>query len=118
MLASIGGIMKKYGRWERGLRGCIGLANPVMEELWAIYYGLKMVWERNKTNVVSFAECREAISVINNHDPVYPMAILADMIRLLLGENWTYVDIQPTHADANGGANAMVEYYLIREGDP
>ncbi|KAK1392455.1 hypothetical protein POM88_011511 [Heracleum sosnowskyi] len=85
----------------RGLGGCIGLADPVTAELWAIYYGLKMVWERNKTNLVVFFECREAISIIHNDDPEYPMTMLVDMIRMLLGENWISVDIQPTQADAN-----------------
>ncbi|KAK1361189.1 hypothetical protein POM88_045663 [Heracleum sosnowskyi] len=59
---------------------------------------------------------REAISIIRNDDPEYPMAMLVDMIRMLLGETWTSMDIQPTHADANGGANAMAGYYLGHEG--
>ncbi|KAK1387120.1 hypothetical protein POM88_015298 [Heracleum sosnowskyi] len=59
---------------------------------------------------------REAITIISNDDPSYPMAMLVDMIRMLLGENWTSVDIQHTHADANGGANAVTGYYLSHEG--
>ncbi|KAK1385844.1 hypothetical protein POM88_023579 [Heracleum sosnowskyi] len=114
--ASVGGIMKKNGRWVRGLGDCIGLADPLTAELWAIYYGLKMAWERNKTNLVLFSECREAITIIRNDDHSYPMAMLVDMIRMLLGENWTSVDIQHTHADANGGANAVAGYYLGHEG--
>ncbi|KAK1363936.1 hypothetical protein POM88_039497 [Heracleum sosnowskyi] len=114
--ASVWGIMKRNGRWVRGLGGCIGLADPVTAELWAIYYGLKMAWERNKANLVVFSECRETITIIRNDDPEYPMVMFVDMIRMLLGENWTSVDIQPTHADANGGANVMADYYLIREG--
>ncbi|KAK1373057.1 hypothetical protein POM88_029250 [Heracleum sosnowskyi] len=78
--ASVGGIVKKNGRWVRGLGGYIGLADPVTAELWAIYYGLKMAWERNKTNLVVFSECREAITIIRNDDPSYPMAMLVDMI--------------------------------------
>ncbi|KAK1385378.1 hypothetical protein POM88_023113 [Heracleum sosnowskyi] len=113
---SVGGIIKRNGRWVRGLGGCIGLVDPVTAELWAIYYGLKMVWERNKTDLVVFSECRETISIICNDDPEYPMAMLVDMIRMLLGETWTSMDIQPTHADANGGANVMAGYYLGHEG--
>ncbi|KAK1363937.1 hypothetical protein POM88_039498 [Heracleum sosnowskyi] len=114
--ASVGGIMKRNGRWVRGLRGCIGLPDPVTAELWAIYYGLKMALERNKTNPIVFSECREAITIIRNDDPEYPIVMLVDMIRMMLAENWTSVDIQPTHADANEGANVMAGYYLVHGG--
>ncbi|KAK1363071.1 hypothetical protein POM88_038632 [Heracleum sosnowskyi] len=59
---------------------------------------------------------REAITIIRNDDPEYPMAMLVDMIRMLLEETWTSMDIQPTHADANGGANVMAGYYIGHEG--
>ncbi|KAK1398487.1 hypothetical protein POM88_008350 [Heracleum sosnowskyi] len=114
--ASVGGIIKRNGRWVSGLGGCIGLADPITAELWVIYYGLKMAWERNKTNLVVFSECREAISIIRNDDLEYPIAMLVDMIRMLLGDTWTSMDIQSTHVDANGGANSMAGYYLDHEG--
>ena len=116
MSGSVGCVMKKDGRWVRGLGANIGLADPITAELWAIYYGLKMAWERAKINVVVFSECREAINAIENDDPEYPMAMLVDMIRMLLGEPWEYVDIQHTFNQANGGANAMATHFIHADG--
>ncbi|KAK1386909.1 hypothetical protein POM88_015087 [Heracleum sosnowskyi] len=116
MTASVGGIMKEQARWVRGLGGGIGLADPLSAELWAIYYGLKMAWECEKTSVVVFTESRKAIEVINNRDPTFAMASLIEMITMLLGEDWSHVDIQSLHADVNLAVNALANYYLDGEG--
>ncbi|KAK1400575.1 hypothetical protein POM88_000180 [Heracleum sosnowskyi] len=69
MRASVVGIMKHNGRWVRGFGSMIGLADPQTAELWAIYYGLRMAWEREMTYVVVFTERSDAIDLINNPDP-------------------------------------------------
>ncbi|KAK1400573.1 hypothetical protein POM88_000178 [Heracleum sosnowskyi] len=71
MRASVGGIMKHNGRWVRGFGSMIGLADPQTVELWAIYYGLRMAWEREMTSVVVFTERSDAIDLINNPDPAH-----------------------------------------------
>ena len=116
MTASVGGVLKKDGAWVRGVGGNIGLAVPQTAELWAIFYGLKMAWELEKTNVVVFSECREAIDAIKNPDPTHDMAMLVDLITNLLRENWEFVDVLPTYPDANIGAAAMANYYLTGSG--
>lgn len=112
MTASVGGILKKDGRWVRGVGGNIGLAVPEAAELWVIYHGLKMAWEQQKTSVVVFSECMEAINAINEADPTYPMAMLVDLITMLLRESWDHVEIQPTHSDVNVAATDMAHHCL------
>lgn len=112
MCASVGGILKKDGGWVRGVGGNIGLADPETAEMWAIFYGLKMAWEREKTSVVVFSESMAAINAINAADPAHPMAMLIDMIICLLRESWDFVEIQPTHPSANAAANVMAQYCL------
>ncbi|KAK1374604.1 hypothetical protein POM88_030797 [Heracleum sosnowskyi] len=116
MRASVGGIMNHNGRWVRGFGSMIGLADPQTAELWAIYYGLKMAWEREMTSVVVFTERRDAIDLINNPDPAYPMTALIEMITMLKGEAWSHVDIQHIHADANVPANVLATDCLDGEG--
>ncbi|KAK1351249.1 hypothetical protein POM88_054524 [Heracleum sosnowskyi] len=94
----------------------IGLADPQTAELWAIYYGLKMAWEREMTFVVVFTERRDATDLINNPDLAYPMAALIEMITMLKGEAWSHVDIQHIHADANVATNVLATDYLDGEG--
>lgn len=116
MSASVGGILKKDVEWVRGLGGNIGLADPETAELWAIFYGLKMAWEREKTSVVIFSESRAAINAINAADPAHPMAMLVNMVSGLLRESWDFVDIQPTHPDANAAVNAMAQHCMRGDG--
>ncbi|KAK1401371.1 hypothetical protein POM88_000976 [Heracleum sosnowskyi] len=116
MRASVGGIMNHNGRWVRGFGSMISLADPQTAELWAIYYGLKMAWEREMTSVVVFSERRDAIHLINNPDPAYPMAALIEMITKLKGEAWSHVDIQHIHADANVAANVLATDCFDGEG--
>ncbi|KAK1403196.1 hypothetical protein POM88_002801 [Heracleum sosnowskyi] len=109
--------MKHNGRWVRGFGSMIGLADPQTTELWAIYYGLRMAWEREMTYVVVFIERRDAIDLINNLDPAYPIATLIEMITMLKGEAWSHVDIHHIHADANVAANVLATDCLDGEGD-
>ncbi|KAK1392827.1 hypothetical protein POM88_011883 [Heracleum sosnowskyi] len=101
---------------DHGGGGSFGAETPDYGELWAIYYGLKMAWEREMTSVVVFTERRDAIDLINNPDPAYPMAALIEMITMLKGEAWSHVDIQHIHADANVAANVMATDCLDGEG--
>ncbi|KAK1355579.1 hypothetical protein POM88_048835 [Heracleum sosnowskyi] len=117
MRASVGGIMKHNERWVRGFGSMIGLDDPQTAELWAIYYGLRMDWEREMTSVVVFTERRDAIDLINNPDPAYPMAAFIEMITMLKGEAWSHVDIQYIHTDANVAANVLAIDCLDVEGD-
>ncbi|KAK1391292.1 hypothetical protein POM88_010348 [Heracleum sosnowskyi] len=114
--ASVGGITKHNERWVRGFRSMIGLADPRTAELWAIYYGLRMAWEREMPSMVVFTERRDAIDLTNNPDPAYPMAALIEMITMLKGETWSHVDIQHIHANANVAANVLATDCLDGEG--
>ncbi|KAK1399133.1 hypothetical protein POM88_008996 [Heracleum sosnowskyi] len=116
MRASVGGIMKHNERWVRGFGSMIGLADPQTAKLWAIYYGLRMAWEREMAYVVVFTEKRDAIELINDPDPAHPMAALIEMITMLKREVWSHVDIHHIHADGNVAANVLGTDCLDVEG--
>lgn len=85
------------------------------------FYGLKEAWERERTRAVLECESAEALQHIMNPDPGYALALLVDMIRGLLSENWEDLHVYHISPSANaalanlclvaadGGVNSMVD---------
>ena len=46
-LATAGGVLRdEYGMWHGGFALTIGICSAPMAELWGVYYGLCIAWER------------------------------------------------------------------------
>ena len=58
------------GNWVRGNAGMMGMFVSLATELWFIFYGLKMVWEKGDVKFVFIElDCEEAVNEVNNVDP-------------------------------------------------
>lgn len=112
MRGSVGCVMRNYrGNWVGGAGGMIGLAVPVVVELWAIFYGLKAAWEKgNIKHVVVESECREAVDQVNNPDPGFWFADMVEMIKCLEHEAWDSCVIVHVPSSSNAAATTLAEH--------
>ena len=76
------------------------------------FYGLKEAWERERTRAVLECESAEALQHIMNPDPGYALALLVDMIRGLLSENWEDLHVYHISPSANAAASALANLCL------
>lgn len=87
MRASVECVMRNWrGEWMKGARGMIGLCVPLGAELWSIFYGLKLAWEKEVKHVVIESDCAEAVNQVNNPDPDFGLVDLVLLIKNIEGE--------------------------------
>ncbi|XP_074342630.1 uncharacterized protein LOC141680252 [Apium graveolens] len=84
--------------------GVISLAVPLHAQLWGIYYGLKHAWEHNITIVILECDSAEAVALVLENDPNYPMAFLLELINNLMEEDWDDVQLEEISEGANQAA--------------
>ena len=70
----------------KGAGGMIGLCVPLGAELWSIFYGLKLAWEKEVKHVVIESDCAEAVNQVNNPDPDFGLVDLVLLIKNIEGE--------------------------------
>ena len=64
MRSAVGCVMRNSrGKWIKGVAGMIGPVVPEGAELWSIFYGLKLAWEKGDVKSV-VVEC-ENLDVVN-----------------------------------------------------
>ena len=118
MRGAVAAVMRNHqGKWVKGNAGMMGLLVPVAAELWSIFYGLKMAWEKgNVKSVFIESDCLEAVNLINNPDPGFFLADLVDMIKALESEEWDSCAIVHVPSSSNEAATALARAYVDGEG--
>ena len=111
MRGSVGCVMRNFrGEWLGGVGGMIGLAVPVAAELWSIFYGLKLAWEKGYIkHVVIESECLEAVNQVNNPDPAFWFAEMVELITGLLNEAWDSCVVVHVPSSSNVAATTLAE---------
>lgn len=112
--AAVGCIMRNNrGQWVRGNGGMIGQWVPLAVELWSIFYGLKMAWEKGDVrNVFIESDCEEAVNEVNNPDPHFWLANLVVMINNLQNEDWDSCVVVHVTTSCNEAATALANSQL------
>lgn len=119
MKAAVGCVMRNsQGQWVRGAAGMIGLALPLAAEIWSIYYGLKLAWERGDvSNVIIKCDDEEAVNHVNNLDPDFWLLDLVLLIKNLENEAWDSCVIQHVPKTCNAPATVLAESEIDGNGD-
>lgn len=118
MRASVGCVMRNSrGEWIRGAAGMIGLVVPLGAELWSMFYGLKLAWEKGDTkHVVVECESQEALNAVSDPDPEFWLADLVDLIKKLESEAWESCRIEHVSVAGNKAATTLANSQLDGEG--
>lgn len=117
MRASVGCVMRnRRGEWIKGAGGMIGLCVPLGAELWSIFYGLKLAWEKEVKHVVIESDCEEAVNQVNSPDPDFGLIDLIMLIKNIEGEAWESCVIQHCSSGANAAAVALANHELNGDG--
>ena len=102
MKAAIACIMRdEHGNWIKGCQSMIGLAVPVTAELWSIWYGLRLAWEKGEKSVILECECEDAVNQVLYPDENNEMFDLIVLIRHIMSESWDHCDIVHIPGSAN-----------------
>ena len=108
MRAAIACIMRDdKGNWIKGCQSMIGLAVPITAELWSIWYGLRLAWEKGQKSVILECECAEAVDQVLHPDENNEMYDLIVLIRQIMAEAWDQCDIVHIPDSANLPAAAL-----------
>ncbi|XP_074367270.1 uncharacterized protein LOC141707799 [Apium graveolens] len=95
----------------------IGFVVQVGAELWSIFYGLKLAWEKvHMKHVVVECDSQEAVNVVTNPDPDFWLADLVALIKNLENEAWDSCRIEHVSKDENEAATVLVNSQLDGEG--
>ncbi|OMO70991.1 hypothetical protein CCACVL1_18527 [Corchorus capsularis] len=90
-LSAAGGLIRDMqANWICGFTYRVGISSSLVAELWAIYHGLSLCWERGFRNVELESDSLLAVSRIKGVTSDYsPHHRLLDAINELLNHDWT-----------------------------
>ncbi|XVF33779.1 hypothetical protein REPUB_Repub18cG0000300 [Reevesia pubescens] len=111
-LVVAGGVLRdENGVWSLGFTNRLGIANILTAELWAIYQGLSLSWDKGYRKVELETDSMVAVQKIkangNNGDP---NVNLIHSIKYLLQRDWL-CSIKHTHREANYSADWMATHF-------
>lgn len=95
--AGFGGLIREHdGSWVLGFYGYLGDADPLREEMEALYHGLDMAWSAGIRNLLCFSDSATAISLVSQGaSSLHRYAPIISAIREVLQRQWT-VRVQHT----------------------
>ena len=103
------------GSWIGGFARNIGICSSVTAELWAIYVGLHMTWDKGFRKVVLESDSRVVVGLINGDtvrvDRNYNLIM---QIKEVVGKDWE-VKIFHVYREANCVADWLTNYGLTRD---
>ena len=115
-LAGAGGVIRDHiGTWIGGFARNIGVCSSMTAELWAIYSGLQLVWDKGFRKVVLESDSRVVVGLINGEsvrvDRNYNILM---QIKNMLGRDWEVVIVH-VYREANCVADWLANFGLTRD---
>ena len=115
-IAGAGGVLRdQMGSWIRGFARNIGICSSVTAELWAIYEGLLLTWDKGFRKVVLESDSRVAVGFITGDnvrvDKNYNLIM---QIKNMVSREWE-VEILHVYREANCVADWLANFGLTRE---
>ncbi|CAI0418875.1 unnamed protein product, partial [Linum tenue] len=89
-LISAGGALRDVnGDWIAGFCSKIGTGTAIEAELWGIYKGIDLAWNKEVKFLIIETDSQLALDLLNKRtDPTHPLATLLRAIRRLIAQEW------------------------------
>jgi ribonuclease HI len=115
-VAGAGGVIRDHlGAWIGGFARNIGICSSVNAELWAVYVGLQLAWDRGFRKVDLESDSKVVVGLINGDsvrvDRNYNIIM---QIKGMLGRDWE-VTTYHVYREANCVADWLANYGLTRD---
>ncbi|CAA7029753.1 unnamed protein product [Microthlaspi erraticum] len=110
-LAAAGGVLRDGdGRWIGGFALNIGRCNAPMAELWGLYYGLCIAWEKGITRLEVEVDSLMVVGFIKTGIcDTHPLSSLVHLCHGFLMKDWE-VRIAHVYREANHLADGLANY--------
>lgn len=107
--AGCGGVVRySTGKWIFGFRMYIDRLDALSAEMWSIWKGLDLAWNRGCRRVALESDSKEALSLIRRRDQKnHPLEALIQKIREILRRDW---EVKLEHGLREGN---MVTNHLV-----
>ena len=110
-LATAGGVVRgKYGTWERGFAVNIGICSALLAELWGVYYGLCIAWDRGIRQLEVEVDSESVVGFLQTgiHD-AHPLSFLVRLCYGFVSRDWL-VKFSHVYREANRLADGLANY--------
>ncbi|KAG7543761.1 Ribonuclease H-like superfamily [Arabidopsis thaliana x Arabidopsis arenosa] len=110
-LAAAGGVLRdETGKWCGGFSLNIGVCSAPLAELWGVYYGLYIAWERRATRVELELDSEMVVGFLKTGISEYhPLSFLVRLCHGFLARDWI-VRISHVYREANRLADGLANY--------
>ncbi|VYS68370.1 unnamed protein product [Arabidopsis thaliana] len=89
-LATVGGVVRDgQGRWCGGFALNIGVCSASLAELWGVYYGLNIAWERRFRRVELEVDSELVVVFLTRGiSDTHPLSFLVRLCHDFLSRDW------------------------------
>ncbi|KAG7544019.1 Ribonuclease H domain [Arabidopsis thaliana x Arabidopsis arenosa] len=110
-LATAGGALRdEHGHWCGGFALNIGICSAPLAELWGVYYGLYLAWERRVTRVELEVDSKLVVGFLTTGiSDSHPLSFLVRLCYGFLSRDWI-VRISHVYREANRLADGLANY--------
>ncbi|CAL1400519.1 unnamed protein product [Linum trigynum] len=113
-LISAGGALRDVnGDWIAGFCSKIGTGTAIEAELWGIYKGIDLAWNKEIKFLIIETDSQLALDLLNKRmNPTHPLATLLRAIRRLIAQEWV-VQLVHTYREGNRVADWLSKHSLV-----
>ncbi|CAA7059955.1 unnamed protein product [Microthlaspi erraticum] len=110
-LATAGGVLRdEQGSWVCGFALNIGICSAPLAELWGVYYGLLIAWERCVPRLIIEVDSEVVVKILHSGiSEFHPLSFLARLCYGFFSRDWL-VRIRHTYREANRVADGLANY--------
>ncbi|KAG7599981.1 Reverse transcriptase zinc-binding domain [Arabidopsis suecica] len=110
-LATAGGVLRDgYGDWCGGFSLNIGRCTAPLAELWGVYYGLYIAWEKKITRLELEVDSQLVVGFLKTGvSEMHPLSFLVRLCHDFLSRDWI-VRISHVYREANRLADGLANY--------
>ncbi|KAG7579838.1 Ribonuclease H domain [Arabidopsis thaliana x Arabidopsis arenosa] len=110
-LATAGGVIRDgEGNWCGGFAVKIGICSAPLAELWGVYYGLYLAWERRATRVELEVDSELVVGFLKTGvSDSHPLSFLVRLCYGFISKDWI-VRISHVYREANRLADGLANY--------
>ncbi|KAG7558418.1 Ribonuclease H domain [Arabidopsis thaliana x Arabidopsis arenosa] len=110
-LATAGGVVRDgEGNWCSGFALNIGICSAPLAELWGVYYGLYIAWERGITCLEVEVDSEMVVGFLRTGiDDSHPLSFLVRLCHGFLSKDWS-VRVSHVYREANRLADGLTNY--------
>ncbi|KAG7534372.1 Endonuclease/exonuclease/phosphatase superfamily [Arabidopsis thaliana x Arabidopsis arenosa] len=114
-LATAGGVLRDGdGRWIQGFAFNIGFCSATLAELWGVYYGLYLAWERRIPRLQLEVDSEVVVGFLKTGiSDTHPLSFLVRLCYGFLLKDWT-VRVSHVYREANHLADGLANYAFTR----